>query len=414
MLPGIATPEAVMIDYDPFSADAMADPLPIYRELREHAPVYRLEQYDAWALSRFDDVWDVLQDLDGYSIVEGPIFDRSVLSSRRCPPFPEIRSDPLGSFTEVDPPVHTAVRQALGGPLRPGAVKALEPHIRALARDRLDELVPRGRFDVTLEYAGPVSAGVMSLVVGLPVDDAAALLDRVNRSFRRAEGRPGLTEEGLAARAEVTELLTTLVQRRREMGAPDEQSMIDRLIRTEIAGRSLRDAEVAEQVRSIVNGGTETVPKVVAGGLYELWRDPRQRTAVAADPEHAARAFEEMIRFGGPLQWVGRTLTRDAVVGGQQLRTGQRVFLLIASANRDEREFASPDRFLWDRPMGRHVGFGFGVHYCIGTHVARLEGRVLLEELLARIPDYDIDTAGILRPPSEFQIGYTQMPLLVR
>jgi cytochrome P450 len=166
-----------------------------------------------------------------------------------------------------------------------------------------------------------------------------------------------------------------------------------------------------------VSGGTETVPKVVAGGLLELWRRPAQRAAVVGGPEgrgeRCGRAFEEMLRFGAPLQWVGRTLLTDTVVAGTAMQTGQRLVLLLASANRDEREFADPDEFRWDRVMPRHLAFGQGTHFCIGIHVARLEGRVLLEELLSRIPDYDIDEAGAVRPPSDFQVGYTAMPLVV-
>jgi cytochrome P450 len=120
-----------------------------------------------------------------------------------------------------------------------------------------------------------------------------------------------------------------------------------------------------------------------------------------------------MMRYGAPLQWVGRTVIRPAVVAGTPMEAGQRVILLLASANRDELEFDDADQFRWDRPVTRHLAFGHGLHFCIGSHVARLEGRVLVDELLARIPDYEIDVAGAVRPPSEFQVGYTSMPLVV-
>jgi cytochrome P450 len=151
----------------------------------------------------------------------------------------------------------------------------------------------------------------------------------------------------------------------------------------------------------------------VSGGLLELWRYPEQRAAVASLPAHCATAFEEMLRYGAPLQWVGRTVTSPVVVAGTPMAPGERVLLLLASANRDEREFEDPDQFRWDRPMPRHLAFGYGMHFCVGHHVARLEGRVLLEELLDRIPHYEIDVEGALRPPSEFQVGYTAMPLVV-
>jgi cytochrome P450 len=211
----------------------------------------------------------------------------------------------------------------------------------------------------------------------------------------------------VSARADLDRLLLERVRREPVAG------MAGRLADVEIGGRRLTESEVVTQIRGVVSGGVETVPKVVAAGLFELWRDPVQRQALAAAPDGCATAFEEMVRYGGPLQWVGRTLRRDRLVAGREMRAGERVLLLIASANRDGAEFVDPDRFVWDRRIDRHVGFGYGRHHCIGTHVARLEGRVLVEELLARVPDYDVDETGIEMPPSEFQVGYTRMPLTV-
>jgi cytochrome P450 len=399
--------------YDPFSIEAMTDPLPLYASLRRLGGPYRLDRYNAWALSRFADVWDVFTDLDDFSIVEGPIFDVKVLSTAHHsgPPQPDL--DPMPGFVSLDPPLHTQLRQALSGPLRPRAVSQLEAGIRSLARVRLDELEPTGRFDARGEYAGPVSAGVMCLIVGFPLDSAPLVQQLANASLRRASGRPGLTEEGLQARADLDELLLEVIRARRGLVGAGSDSILDRLLTGTYDGRSLTDEEVAIQVRAIVSGGIETVPKVVAAGLLELWRHPDQREEVGRNPGRCAIAFEEMVRYHGPLQWVGRTVVRDRVVAGIRMRAGERVLLLIASANRDEREFAEPDQFRWNRPMPRHLGFGQGHHYCIGTHVARLEGRVLLEELLTRMPDYEIDPSGLERTPSEFQVGFAQMPLIV-
>jgi cytochrome P450 len=399
--------------YDPFSIEAMTDPLPLYASLRSRSGPYRLDRYNAWALSRFADVWDVFTDLDDFSIVEGPIFDVNVLAAghRSEPPKPDL--DPMPGFVSLDPPLHTQLRQALSGPLRPRPVSQLEGDIRRLARLRLEELEPRGRFDVRGEYAGPVSAGVMCLIVGFPLDSAPLVQQLANASLRRASGRPGVAEEGLRARAELDELLLEAIRARRGVIGDGSEGLLDRLLTGTFAGRSLRDEEVVTQVRAIVSGGIETVPKVIAAGLLELWRHPDQRLEVGRDPERCTVAFEEMVRYHGPLQWVGRTLVRDRVVAGTRMRAGERVLLLIASANRDEREFADPDEFRWNRPMPRHLGFGQGHHYCIGTHVARLEGRVLLEELLARVPDYNIDASHLDRTPSEFQVGFVQMPLIV-
>jgi cytochrome P450 len=399
------------VDYDPYSMVAMTDPHPLYRWLRERRPVYRLERYNAWALSRFADVWDVGQDAEHFSIADGPIFSRERISVRLSAPPPAPALDPVPSFSTLDPPLNPRLRQALGAPLRPGPVGRLEPAVRAMARSRLDALIPSGRFDITADYAGPVSAGVMCRVVGLPPSEAPSLLHLVNRAMRRRP--PGLTPDGMAAAAELHGRICELVAAHRASGEADHRSMVGGLLGAEVDGRRLADSEVATQMATIVSGGTETVPKIVAGGLLELWRHPDQRAAVAGEPARCADAFEEMMRHGAPLQWVGRTVTRPTAVAGRPMRPGERVILLLASANRDELEFDEPDQFRWDRRPARHLAFGHGVHFCIGSHVARLEGRVLVEELLARVPDYEIDLARAVRPPSEFQVGYTSMPLVV-
>jgi cytochrome P450 len=400
--------------YDPFSIEAMSDPLPLYAVLRQLEGPYRLEPYHAWALSRFAEVWDVFTDLESFSIIDGPIFDATVIAAGHhegAPPQPPL--DPMPGFVSLDPPMHTQLRQALSGSLRPRPVSRLEGDVRRLARERLDHLLPNGRFDVRGEYAGPVSAGVMCLIVGLPVETAPLVQELANASLRRARGRPGLTEEGLRARDELDELLAEVVRARRRGAGNYSDGMVDQILAARFDNRLLTDSEIVTQIRAIVSGGIETVPKVVAAGLLELWSHPEQRMQVGHDPGRCAIAFEEMVRFGGPLQWVGRTLVHDRVVAGTPMKAGERVLLLIASANRDDREFADPDEFRWDRPMSRHLGFGQGHHYCIGTHVARLEGRVLLEELLARVPEYEIDVPHLERTPSEFQVGLAQMPLIV-
>jgi cytochrome P450 len=403
--------QSVAVEYDPFSMAAMTDPYPLYRRLRDHDPVYRLDRYHGWALSRFAEVWEVEHDTEHFSIADGPIFARERVSTPLDGPPPAPALDPMPSFSTLDPPLNPRLRQALGAPLRPGPVGRLDAAVRGMARARLDELVPLGRFDITADYAGPVSAGVMCHLVGLPGSAAPAVLALVNRSMGRKP--PGLTSDGLAAGAELHGVVTELVAASRRSGDTDPASMIGGLLGATIDGRALSDAEIGVQLSTIISGGTETVPKIVAGGLLELWRHPDQRAAVAALPAHCATAFEEMLRFGAPLQWVGRTVTAPVVVAGTPMQAGERILLLLASANRDEREFEDPDEFRWDRPMPRHLAFGYGVHFCIGHHVARLEGRILVEELLARIPQYEIDVDGARRPPSEFQVGYTAMPLVV-
>jgi cytochrome P450 len=398
--------------YDPFAPEVMSDPFPIYRELRARHRAYRIDAYDAYALPRFDDVWRVLADRERFSIVEGPVFHReALLRHNDGPPDNSVRR-PLRSFSMIDAPVHTRLRRAIVDPFRPGSVARLEDDVRTLAVAQLDALAARDTFDVRQDYASPVSAAVAGALVGLPPPDGVALAAVVNRYLRREPGQAGISEAGMAARREIDERLLEVVTARRRAGPSDRGDVVDGLLAFRTPDGPLDDDEIVGQLVTLFIGGTETLPKVVAGGTYELWRQPDARAEVAADPARAAPAFEEMLRHQLPLQFVGRTLLVDVTVAGESMRAGQRVALLMISANRDEAEFADPDRFDVGRRMERHLGLGHGAHVCIGAHVARLEGIVMIRELLARHPRYEVDDSALVREASEFQIGWATMPIV--
>jgi cytochrome P450 len=390
----------------------MTDPRPLYKQLRDNFRAYPLPEYNGWALPRFEDVWAVGEDADRFSIVDGPTFEPSALTTFCAGPPPPPVTQPLGSFGTLDPPQQTELRQAIGSKLRPNAVELLATDLQTRVKDLIDELASRGGFDVVSDYAGPISAGVMCRLLGLPMNESARLLSLVNVSMSRSP--PGSASNSLTARAELVSLMVELVGQRRGCDAEPRYQMIDDLLQARIGSRSLSDLEIAIQLMTIVSGGAETVPKVVAALVFELWKHANQRAEILADLDaNCAPAYEEMLRYGAPLQYVGRTLKCDCEVAGTPMTAGQRLFLVIASANRDEREFEDPDTFRWDRRAPRHLAFGHGVHFCIGVHLARLEGVSLIREFLSRVPDYEVVLAGMRRPPSDFQIGFTSMPVLV-
>ncbi|HEY6623372.1 MAG TPA: cytochrome P450 [Acidimicrobiales bacterium] len=397
--------------FDPFSPDAMADPLPFYRVLRDQFPAYFLEQYDAWAISRFEDVWDVLQDTEGrITSTEGTMMFEEQLRQKNGGIVPAPGSDPLPVLSYTESPVHEELRQAVGPALRRNAVLRLEELVRSMARARLDELIPRGRFNVTSEYGGVVAAGTMCHLFGIPLSDADVVRDAV---LAAAPGAQDPADQALAYQ-KLSELVTEVVARRRAAGADGRYPIIDGLVHYRLDGRRLTDDEISGSVlATVLFGGAETLPKIVAHGLMELWRRPDQRLQVAADPANCAVAFEEMLRFCAPAQWFTRTVKKPVTIAGQPLGVGHRIFPLLMSGNRDEREFDQPDTFRWDRPIARHLAFGQGQGFCIGNHLARLEGRVLLDELLARVPDYEIDLDQAERPPSSFQWGWRTVPMVV-
>lgn len=397
----------------------MLDPYPVYRELRAAHRAYALPEYDAWALTRFDDVWQALADRRTLSIVEGPVFRREQLlghNDGQPPAAPP--PGPVSSFSMLDAPVHTQLRKAMLGPFRPGFVAGLEPTVRRLACECLDQLGGGARFDVRHDYASPVAAAVAAYQLGFRVDDARALVALVNRSVRRAPGRSGMTDDGLAARREMGDVFVALVADRRTHPHDEPRDALDGLLACVVDDgegrrRPLADTEIADQISTLFVGGSETLPKVVAGAAYQLWRGPAQREALATDPTQVPAAFEEALRTELPLQFVGRTLLVDAEIAGTPMHAGQRLLLLLICANRDAREFADPERFDAARRIDRNLGLGHGVHVCIGAHVARLEGAVMLQELLARHPRYEVDDTDLRREGSEFHVSWAEMPIVV-
>jgi cytochrome P450 len=401
--------------YDPFSTEAMSNPLPLYEVLRERYPVYYSERYDTFFLSRFQDAWDFLRQPDNTFVAnEGSVFHPEVLRKRNTGPLSDPPTTPLASHLNYGSPVYEDIRQAHGRPMRPGSVRKLESFIRSVARQRLDELLPRGRFDLTQEYAGIVAASTICHLFRIPLEQAKDVLDTVNALTRTDNETHGLTSPEDVGRKLIAFILPGVTARRRE-GADGSWPLVDGMLEYRLDGRPLDDIEIARNLTCVFVGGTETLPKVVAHGLMELWRHPGQLAAVRRDlPANCALAVEEMNRFCGPAQWFGRTCRTETTVAGQRVLPGQRVVYLTQSANRDPREFESPDEFRWNRPIPRTLAFGMGQHFCIGVHVARLEGRILLEEFLSRVPDYEIDLEHAVRYPSSFQWGYNFMPVVIK
>jgi cytochrome P450 len=398
-----------MVEYDPFGPAAMTDPLPIYRELRAGFRAYPLPQYDAYALPRFDDVWEASRDRRHFSIVEGPVSHRERMLVHNDGPPDLTPPNPLPSFSMADPPRHTTLRGAIAPAFTPGAVRRGEEAMRTQARALLDELVPRGRFDVVRDLAAPVATVATCAQLGLPELDAPRVTELVNTLARREGLTPGIGPEGQKAGAELNALTTEAVHAQLARGAPTP--VVAALHALEVDGRRLTDVEITTQLTTMVIGGVESLPKVIGGGVRSLAAHPDQRAGLAADLARVPAAFEEILRLHLPLQFGTRTLLDDAEIAGRPMRAGQRVMLLYVSANRDDAEFPDADRFDIDRVMDRHLGFGHGVHFCIGAHSARLVAIVILQELLARVPEYEVDETGVERLPSEFQIGDTAVPI---
>jgi cytochrome P450 len=399
--------------YDPFDPVVMADPLPYYRVLRDEHPVYFIEKWDTYALSRFSDIWQVLEINDGTFVAsEGTLPAATVLAQRNDGPVSDPRLHPMPFHANFDAPIYDGVRRCTSGPFRPKSVSQLADRIRTLANERLDELMPRGTFDLTQEYGGIVAASVVCELLGLPVDLAPDVLAAVNAG---SLAQPGSGVEVGNARPGYLEYLVPIVQRRRADSAGDGLSIADKLIDYRLPdGSAFNDIEAATQMLGVFIGGTETVPKIVAHGLWELGKRPDQLAAVRADSDaNVPVAREEMIRYCAPAQWFARTVRKPFTIHGTIIQPGQRIITLLASANRDEREYTNPDDFVWNRPIERVLAFGRGQHFCLGVHLARLEIAVMVTEWRKRIDDWRIDSQAASRPPSSFQWGWNNIPVEV-
>ncbi|MGB8406037.1 MAG: cytochrome P450 [Mycobacterium sp.] len=387
----------------------MADPHPFYRVLRDEHPVYYVEAWDTYALSRFEDIWTVLETGDGTFVAsEGTLPAADVLAGHNDGPVVDPAWHPMPFHANFDSPIYEDVRRCTAAQFRPRSVNQLADRIRELANQRLDVLLRQGNFDLTQDYGGVVAASVVCELLGLPTELAPEVLASVNAG---SLAEPGAGVEIGNARPGYLEYLTPLVGERRAGRREGNLQIVDALLDYRLPdGSEFTDTEAAVQLLGVFIGGTETVPKVVAHGLWELLRHPEQLAAVRADLDtNAPVAREEMIRYCAPAQWFARTVRRPFTIHRTTIKPGQRIITLLGSAARDEREYDKPELFIWNRPIRRLLSFGRGQHFCLGVHLARLEITILVTEWLKRVGEYHIPPSAALRPPSSFQWGFNHI-----
>jgi len=389
-----------MVDYNPFSDEVVTgDPLPIYKRLRDEAPAYYLEEYDTWALSRFADIWKASGDMKNLSAAQGTT--SAHLLTRVQPVTPMINL--------MDAPDHTRLRSAFRKPFAAPEVARLEPMIRKIAVDSMEAAAERGSMDVLGDFTSTVAVTVACTISGLPPEDGPLLNDLVWRFFKRQEGVTGMTDDGLAAMGEMFAYFHEKIAERRAGERRDD--ILQTLLEFEQDGRPLDDEALASHLSMLIIGGSETFPKTFASIVRRLWEHPDQRQMCIDDPSLIPDAYNEGLRFDMPTQFLMRVVKRPCEFAGAKMTEGQPVMFLYHSGNHDEREFDNPDEFQILRRPPRILSFGYGPHSCLGINVARLEGRVCLEELLKRQPDYEVDLENSERLLTEFVQGYWKLPI---
>ena len=312
-------------------------------------------------------------------------------------------------------PWYEEMRLAHTAPLRPKSVAALKDFVRELARERLALLLPRRKFNLTMDYAGIVGVTVICSLFGLPPSRAEDLMNKINEITRYSPEKKSIDLATFFT--ELTQDIVPAILSRRAAGADGSNGLIDGLInyRMEPDQRALSDQEIADQLVCAMVGGIESMPKVTAQGVMELWRRPEQLGAVRADLDaNVPVAVQEMIRYCAPAQYTFRTAHKDITVAGQHVKAGQRVACMLYSASRDEREFEDPDSFIWNRPIRRVLSFGLGQHHCIGKHLAQLEVTTLVHELLSQVDSFEFDLDDAVQNAGVMQRGWVNLPIVDR
>jgi len=383
--------------YDPYSVEIYADPYPVFRRLREEAPLYYNEQHDFYAVSRFEDVERGVMDRETYISGRGAILEL-IKANIKIPP---------GVLIFEDPPVHTVHRSLLSRVFTPRKVAALEPKIREFCARSLDPLIGAGRFDFVADLGAQMPMRTIGMLLGIPEQDQESIRDRVDATLRTEAGKPmqhtDITGEMFADyldwRAEhpSDDLMTELLQAEFE----DETGKVRRLTREEIL----------TYVNVLAGAGNETTNRLIGWAGKVLADHPDQRRQVVEDRSLIPNAIEEILRYEAPAPCIGRYVARDVEVRGQTVAEGSVMLFLLGSANRDDRRYSDGDRFDIHRKIEPHLSFGHGIHFCLGAALARLEGRVALDEILKRFPEWEVDRDGAKLASTSTVRGWETLPV---
>ncbi|MFD0900783.1 cytochrome P450 [Actinomadura sediminis] len=391
--------------YDPFDAAFQADPYPAYRRLRDDEPVHRHDDPPFWTLSRFADVWAATRDPATFSSAQGLTFHPDEIGALGLAP----------TLVMLDPPRHTALRRLVGHGFTPRRTAALEGTLREFVRARIADMertaADGGTPDLHRDFSSPLPAFALAHLLGVPEADRArfgpwvrALTTLQDDGFAPAS----MAGDAVDAVAEMFAYFGDVIAARR---AEPSDDLIGALTAAEVDGGRLTDWDVLGFCFVMVAGGTDTTANLISHGVALLDGDHAQRERLAADPSLIPGALLEFLRLEGSVQALGRTTTRPVTLHGTEIPEGAKVMMLFGSANRDEREFGpSADRLDVTRTIHRHLGFSSGAHFCIGSHLAKLQARVALEELLGAHPRVGVDLDNAERIMSPFTRGWVSLP----
>lgn len=389
--------------YDPYDIDLNSDPYPMFRRLREEAPLYYNAEHDFYALSRFDDVNKGLVDHQTFSSARGAILEL-IKANTPIPP---------GLILFEDPPIHDIHRKLLARMFTPRKIAELEPKIREYCASCLDPLVGSGRLDFVADLGAQMPMRVIGMLVGIPEADQEVIRDRSNDNMRTEAGKPmTVASEGFDDGSIFADYLDWRVEH------PSDDIMTE-LLNVEFTDetgstRRLSRDELLMYVMLVAGAGNETTTRLIGWTGKVLAEHADQRRQLVENPALIPQAIEELLRFEPPAPHVARYVTQDVEYYGQTVPAGSAMMMLIGAANRDHRRFA-PDGDVFDihRESRQHLTFSVGAHYCLGAALARLEGRIALEEILKRFPEWEVDLTNAELSPTSTVRGWESMPASV-
>jgi cytochrome P450 len=400
----VTTSAASDVYYDPYDVQLNADPYPMFKRLREQEPLYYNEQHDFYALSRFEDVNAALLDHGTYSSAKGAIIEL-------------IKADipiPPGVLIFEDPPIHDIHRKLLSRMFTPRKIRELEDKIREFCAHSLDPHVGTGKLDFIADIGAQMPMRVIGMLLGIPEQDQEAIRDFANEQMRTEEGKPmKAASEGMVT----GDIFGAYIDWR--VAHPSDDIMTE-LLNVEFADetgtvRRLSREELLTYVNVVSGAGNETTTRLIGWAGKVLAEHPDQRRQLVEDPKLIPNAVEELLRFEPPAPHVARHVTHDVEWYGRTVPAGSAMMLLIGAANRDHRHFA-PDGDVFDihRDTRQHLTFSVGAHYCLGSALARLEGRIALEEILKRFPEWEVDLSAAKLSPTSTVRGWETLPATTR
>jgi cytochrome P450 len=391
--------------YDPYDYAIDADPHPVWQRMRDEAPLYRNDRYDFFALSRFSDVLAASVATETFSSAHGTVLE---MMSAETYPYP--------MMIFRDPPEHDQLRKLISHAFSPRRIAGLESEIRKIATSYLDQQVGSGGFDYVADFGAKLPMMVIGTMLGVPEEDREQIRQWIDVTMHRDAGETSNAERLQDVHDQVWSYFGRYVAERRN--TPRDDMMTD-LIEAELilqdgSTRRLDDAELLSFIGLLSGAGNETVARLLGWAGATLARFPAERAKLVGDATMIPNAIEELLRYEAPSPVQGRWVTRDVELHGQTVPAGSKMLLLTGSAGRDDREYSDPDRFDVARKIERHLTFGYGIHFCLGASLARMEGRVALEETLRRFPEWDVDWERAAMIHTSTVRGWEKLPITLK